>query len=54
VALTAIKGEEMLAELARHYDVHPTQVTALRAQVENVTLPRSASEEARLEARSSA
>ena len=33
VALAAIKGEKTLAELAQLYDVHPTQVTAWRAQL---------------------
>jgi hypothetical protein len=28
VALAAIKGEKMLAELAQQYDVHPNQITA--------------------------
>lgn len=33
VALAAIKGEKTLAELAQQYDVHPTQVTAWKAQL---------------------
>jgi transposase-like protein len=33
VALAAIKGEKTLAELAQPYDVHPTQVTAWKAQL---------------------
>src|SRR4051794_330140 len=33
VALAAIKGEKTLAELAQFYDVHPTQVTAWKAQL---------------------
>jgi transposase len=33
VALAAIKGEKTLAELAQLYDVHPTQVTAWKAQL---------------------
>jgi transposase len=33
VALAAIKGEKTLAELAQVYDVHPTQVTAWKAQL---------------------
>jgi transposase-like protein len=33
VALVAIKGEKTLAELAQLYDVHPTQITAWKAQL---------------------
>lgn len=33
VALAAIKGEQTLAELAQLYDVHPTQITAWKAQL---------------------
>jgi transposase len=33
VALTAIKGEKTLAELAQLFDVHPNQITAWRAQL---------------------
>jgi transposase len=33
VALAAIKGEKTLADLAQLYDVHPTQVTAWKAQL---------------------
>jgi transposase-like protein len=33
VALAAIKGEKTLAELAQLYEVHPTQVTAWKAQL---------------------
>jgi transposase-like protein len=33
VALAAIKGERTLSELAQVYDVHPTQVTAWKAQL---------------------
>ena len=33
VASAALKGEKTLAELARHYDVHPNQTTAWTAQL---------------------
>lgn len=33
MALAAIKGEKTLAEPAQLYDVHPTQVTAWKAQL---------------------
>ena len=33
VALTAIKGEKTLAELAQQHDVHPNQITAWKAQL---------------------
>ena len=33
VALTAIRGEKMLAELAEQFDVHPNQITQWRAQL---------------------
>ncbi|HME24442.1 MAG TPA: IS3 family transposase [Acetobacteraceae bacterium] len=33
VALTAIKGEKTLADLAQQYDVHPNQITAWKAQL---------------------
>jgi transposase len=33
VALSAIKGEKTLAELAHLYDVHPNQITAWKAQL---------------------
>ena len=34
VALTAIKGERTLAQLAEQFDVHPNQITAWKAQLE--------------------
>ncbi len=33
VALTAIRGEKMLAELAEQFDVHLNQITQWRAQL---------------------
>jgi transposase len=33
VALAAIKGENTLAELAKHYDVHPNPITAWKRQL---------------------
>jgi transposase len=33
VALSALKGEQTLAELAQLHDVHPTQITAWKAQL---------------------
>lgn len=33
VALTAVKGEATLAELAKRFDVHPAQVTAWKDQL---------------------
>ena len=33
VALSGIKGEKTLTELAQQYDVHPNQITAWKAQV---------------------
>jgi len=34
VALSAIKGEKTLAELAKLFDVHPHQITAWKAQLQ--------------------
>jgi transposase len=33
VALAALKGEKTLADLAQLHDVHPTQITAWKAQL---------------------
>lgn len=33
VALTAIKGEKSLADLAQQFDVHPNQITQWRSQL---------------------
>ena len=34
VALTAIKGDRTLAQLAEQFDVHPNQITSWKAQLE--------------------
>ena len=34
VALAAIKGEKTLSELAKVFDVHPQQITAWKAQLQ--------------------
>ena len=35
VALSAIKGDRTLAELAGQFDVHPNQITSWKAQLED-------------------
>src|SRR5215210_8225746 len=34
VAIAAIKGDRTLAELAEQFDVHPTQITTWKSQLE--------------------
>jgi transposase-like protein len=34
VALSAIKGDRTLAQLAEQFDVHPNQITSWKAQLE--------------------
>ena len=34
VALAAVKGDQTIAQLAEHFDVHPNQVTTWKAQLE--------------------
>ena len=38
VGLAAIKGEKTLAELAKLFDVHPHQITACEAQLQEGTI----------------
>ena len=35
VALSAIKGDRTLAQLAEQFDVHPNQITSWKAQLED-------------------
>ena len=35
MALSAIKGDRTLAQLAEHFDVHPNQITSWKAQLES-------------------
>jgi transposase len=35
VAIAAIKGERTISQIAEHFDVHPNQVTAWKAQLES-------------------
>jgi transposase-like protein len=37
VALSAIKGDRTLTQLAEQFDVHPNQITSWKAQLEGVT-----------------
>ena len=34
VALAAVKGDRTIAQLAEHFNVHPNQITAWKAQLE--------------------
>ena len=34
MALAAIEGDRMIAQLAEHFDVHPNQITAWKTQLE--------------------
>ena len=34
VALAAVKGDRTIAQLAEHFDVHPNQIAAWKAQLE--------------------
>jgi transposase len=33
VALAAVKGDRTVAQLAEHFDVHPNEITAWKAQL---------------------
>jgi|SRR5229473_3503579 len=35
VALSAVKGDRTVAQLAEHFDVHPNQITTWKAQLES-------------------
>src|SRR5665647_1037509 len=38
VALAAVKGDRTITQLAEHFDVHPNQITAWKAQLEGCLL----------------
>ena len=35
MALAAVKGDRTIAQLAEHFDVHPNQIAAWKAQLES-------------------